>query len=256
VTLVLRRRTIEKNTGRILENENEVVNILKKGNMMKLNIVDLAEMSFLEQIKLMRRTNVLVGVHGAGLTHIMYTADESVLVEVHPSYRMDRHFRHLARLNGKDYLPLRSNTRETCQGTSDNVHVPLSEFNKAMDGALRLARNFDDGVSECGLVCPGAILAMDSKLDKFYPPGVTKATPPDLRFPCDGSGFAPVTETTDQFQFEPARLEPPFLPSVPPPDGLFEAPLPPPNQHEMELARSNVEKLLKQLATESLPSSI
>jgi hypothetical protein len=70
----------------------------------------------------------------------MYTADESVLVEVHPSYREDRHFRHIARLNGKNYMPVRANTRETCVGTSDNVHVPLQEFNKVVDGALRLAR--------------------------------------------------------------------------------------------------------------------
>lgn len=46
----------------------------------------------------MRSSNILVGVHGAGLMHIMYAAEEAVLVEIHPSYRQDRHFRHAARL--------------------------------------------------------------------------------------------------------------------------------------------------------------
>lgn len=51
--------------------------------------------------QLVRRSNVMVGVHGAGLMHIMYGPEEAVLVEIHPSYRLDRHFRHAARLTGK-----------------------------------------------------------------------------------------------------------------------------------------------------------
>jgi hypothetical protein len=51
VTLVLRKRTADRNTGRILENESEVVALLKRGNVMNLNVVDLSEMSFREQLK-------------------------------------------------------------------------------------------------------------------------------------------------------------------------------------------------------------
>jgi hypothetical protein len=84
-------------------NENEVVAVLKKGNMMRLNVVDTATMSYYEQLKvkccfiftcpptpvlfipfifhalysqLVRSTNVLVGIHGAGLMFIMFAAEE------------------------------------------------------------------------------------------------------------------------------------------------------------------------------------
>ena len=115
---------------------------------------------------------------------IMYAAEEAILVEIHPTYRQDRHFRHAARMTGKIYMPLRATTRETCQGSSDNVVVPISEFKQTMDGAIRIARNFDDGLSECGLTCSPTILAMDSHLDSYYKKNEKKLNKPNLRFPC------------------------------------------------------------------------
>lgn len=184
VTLILRHRSERKNVGRVMANEEEIIQVLKTGTMMKLNIVDLATLSYGEQLKLIRNSNVLVGIHGAGLMFIMFAAEEAVLVEVHPSYRQDRHFRHAARMTGKIYMPLRSLQRETCHGSSDNVHVPKDEFIRAMDGALRVARNFDDGLSECGLVCPREILALDSRLDSHYTSDFRKGRAVNTQFPC------------------------------------------------------------------------
>ena len=186
VVLTLRRRTPAKNVGRIMANEKEVIEKLEKGNMMKLSVIDQAKMSFSEQLRMIRSANVLTGVHGAGLMFIMYAAEEAVLVEVHPSYRQDRHFRHAARMTGKAYMPVRATQRESCQGSSDNVVVPLNDFALAMDGAMRLARGFDDGISECGLKCASSILAIDSRLDLFYnkQKGEEKGAPMNLRFPC------------------------------------------------------------------------
>lgn len=167
-----------------MANEDEVLNVMKSGNMMTFKAVEPAKMSFADQLKMIRSTNVMVGIHGAGLMFIMFAADEAVLVEIHPSYRQDRHFRHAARLAGKIYMPLRSRKRETCVGSSDNVFVPIDEFKLAMDGALRVARNFDDGLSECGLHCPKDILAIDNRLDAYYPPNDRKGSPLNLAFPC------------------------------------------------------------------------
>lgn len=185
VTLSLRHRTPQKNVGRVMANEEEVVSVLRKGNMMHLNVVDTSTMSYYDQLKLIRNTNVLVGVHGAGLMFIMFAAEEAVLVEIHPSYRQDRHFRHASRMTRKIYMPMRATQRESCKGSSDSVTVPIAEFETTMDGALRLARNFDDGLSECGLVCPGNILAIDNRLDPHYKSvGMTKVASLNTNFPC------------------------------------------------------------------------
>ena len=184
VTLSLRHRTAHKNVGRILANEEEVTNVLREGNMMNLNVVDFAKISYGEQLRIIRNTNVLIGVHGAGLMNIMYAAEEAVLLEIHPSYRQDRHFRHAARMTGKIYMPMRTLIREDCEGSSDNVHIQIGEFRKTVDGAIRLARSFDDGLSECGLICPSEILAIDERLNPHYKSTESKGNAVNLQFPC------------------------------------------------------------------------
>jgi hypothetical protein len=84
-------------------------------------------------------------------------------------------------------MPIRSHERETCHGTSDNVVVPIDEFYSTLDGAIRIARytvsldgirlplgkidfcrSFDDGLAECGLICPSEIMALDKKMAKYF----------------------------------------------------------------------------------------
>lgn len=115
---------------------------------------------------------------------IMFAAEEAVLVEIHPSYRQDRHFRHASRLSGKAYMPLRSRTRETCVGSSDTVFADINELRIAMDGALRLARSFGGGLAECGLRCSGDLLALDRGMDPAYKNKIKTGDGIDLSFPC------------------------------------------------------------------------
>ncbi len=184
-TMLIRNRTPAKNVGRVMKNAGEAEQVLKEGNMMTYEVVDTATMPFAKQLELIRKTSILIGVHGAGLMLILFAAEESVLLEIHPSYRQDRHFRHAARMVGHNYMPIRSRTRETCHGSSDNVVVPIAEFRAALDGAVRLARQFDAGISECGLVCPGEILALDLALSPHYAKlGMKKSPALNTRFPC------------------------------------------------------------------------
>lgn len=133
---------------------------------------------------------------------------QAILIEVHPTYRQDRHFRHASRMTGKIYMPVRATKRETCQGSSDNVFVPIDEFQRTLDGAVRIARwvsvcccgavtiwtiydiryisfcrNFDDGISECGAVCPYGILGLDKRLKDHYK-APFNSRPLNTRFPC------------------------------------------------------------------------
>ena len=99
---------------------------------------------------------------------VIFLADEAVLVEIHPSYRLDRHFRLACRMAGRQYMPLRTTQAVSCSGSSDAIPVDVKEFRAALDGAVRLARSFDDGVSECGLRCDPRVLALDKGNDGHY----------------------------------------------------------------------------------------
>lgn len=97
-------------------NENEVVNVLKQGSLVKYQVVDLGTMSFKEQlqvrtqtlprhagcrfseasrmslgltsmlllpvpgcvvaVQVMRQANIYIGIHGAGLMHAYFLAEE------------------------------------------------------------------------------------------------------------------------------------------------------------------------------------
>ena len=52
---------------------------------------------------------------------------EAVLIEIHPHYRLDRHFRLASRMAGKIYMPMRTTQRVSCQGTSDSIPVSKGE---------------------------------------------------------------------------------------------------------------------------------
>ena len=123
----------------------------------------------------------MIGVHGAGLMLILFAAEEAILLK---SILVIARQAFSPRMVGHNYMPIRSR-RETCHGSSDNVVVPIAEFREALDGAVRLARQFDTGISECGLVCPGNILALDTALNNNYAKlGMKKSSPINTRFPC------------------------------------------------------------------------
>ena len=69
------------NRGRIF-NENAVMELLRKLPETTCELVDCAELSGKEQVAKAARADIIVGMHGAGLTHIQY-AHDLVLVELH-----------------------------------------------------------------------------------------------------------------------------------------------------------------------------
>lgn len=51
-----------------------------------IRLVDFATLSFADQIRVARATDVLVGVHGAGLTHMMFMPlGAAAVVEIQPA---------------------------------------------------------------------------------------------------------------------------------------------------------------------------
>ncbi|TQB75216.1 hypothetical protein MPDQ_003469 [Monascus purpureus] len=69
-----------------------------------IKVVDFAALSFEEQLRVVRETDVLVGVHGAGLTHGMFLRPGSAMVEILPGGLEHRGFRNLARQMGHRYF--------------------------------------------------------------------------------------------------------------------------------------------------------
>ena len=64
---------IDRKEKRLLVNKEEYISNLKsKFPVVKIELVNFAAFSFAEQLRIVRCTDILVGVHGAGLTHGMF----------------------------------------------------------------------------------------------------------------------------------------------------------------------------------------
>lgn len=86
-------------------NENLLVTALQeKSKHFQVNVVDFShQMPFLEQMKIVANTDVLIGMHGAGLTHCIFLPDYGVLFEL---YNCDdaNCYQDLANLRGVKYI--------------------------------------------------------------------------------------------------------------------------------------------------------
>jgi hypothetical protein len=80
------------------------------------SLVDFEGMSPAEQLRIINQTDVLIGQHGAGLTHLLFLHDDAVLVELNDSDQRLGHFRMLSEGVGLDYREF----------LVDGLHVTLS----------------------------------------------------------------------------------------------------------------------------------
>ncbi|KAK8019122.1 hypothetical protein PG990_004260 [Apiospora arundinis] len=77
----------------------------KFGGVTDVHLIDFEGMSFREQVETARDTDVLVGMHGAGLTHAMFMEEgRGALVEIQPDRLCHWGFRNVAKMTGHAYF--------------------------------------------------------------------------------------------------------------------------------------------------------
>ena len=98
-------------TGRVarqLANENQVIEHLKKkfgeNPSIRFSAGHFEQLSLDEQLQIISRTDVLVGIHGAGLTHALFMQSNRSLVELAPpTWQSQVHFELFAAMNRLNY---------------------------------------------------------------------------------------------------------------------------------------------------------
>ncbi|XP_052796003.1 uncharacterized protein LOC128228627 [Mya arenaria] len=112
---------------RKFENEGEIISALKN-NFPEANItaIRLEGLTMLEQLSLITNTDILVGMHGAGLSHVLFLPDHAHVIELFPlSFHSDTyiHFRTFARWRNLKYLYWQ-NTEEENEFKGFYTHIP------------------------------------------------------------------------------------------------------------------------------------
>lgn len=113
ITLILRHDYVahaRNPTGKIkrkLANEGEIISHIKSAiPSTKLTAVQLEDLSMKNQVELIYHTDIMIGVHGAGLGHVTLMRPDTGLIELFPtSYFLfrNRHFEDLAGWVGVHY---------------------------------------------------------------------------------------------------------------------------------------------------------
>lgn len=119
----------------------------------KVQTIDFGAHSFGEQIRIVCGTDILVGVHGAGLTHGMFLREGSVMAEMLPETLNHKGFRNLAGLMGHSFFSLHATEvpanaspptkfkSRAEKWQTENVFVEKERFMDLMDVAIKTLYN-------------------------------------------------------------------------------------------------------------------
>lgn len=137
---------IDRKEKRLLVNKEEYISNLKsKFPAVKIELVNFAAISFAEQLKIVHRTDILVGVHGAGLTHGMFMPPGSTMVEILPPGVAHKGFRNMAKLLGHNHFSSHAIHRPDQAATGDwkydDVFLEEDRFMELMDVAIKSMYN-------------------------------------------------------------------------------------------------------------------
>ena len=107
----------------------------------EINLVNFASLPFAEQLRTIRETDILAGVHGAGLTHGIFLRPSSTMVEIMPPNFNHKGFRNLAKFSGHRYFTTHADEHAnytTPKGwQTDDVFIEQDRFNGLMNAAIK-----------------------------------------------------------------------------------------------------------------------
>ena len=119
---------------RKIANEQELESALRTRNPnFRIRSVQLEKLTFHQQLALVASSDLMVGMHGAGLTHAMFLPDRSGLVELVPGKlgAGNRHFQAIARWRGIEYERWTSQRQDEDDfQTNYKIYVPPEIIDK------------------------------------------------------------------------------------------------------------------------------
>lgn len=131
---------IDRKDNRVLLNHTEYLEDVKSSfPSITIQEVDFAAISFKEQLDILQQTDILVGVHGAGLTHAMFLPPRSTVVEIFPAQVDFRVFENLASLLDHSYFSVRSSKGSDTSSRVDWHQQPVSLDKERFTDVLGIA---------------------------------------------------------------------------------------------------------------------
>jgi hypothetical protein len=112
VTFVDRPKGSKAGGGRHMDNVAEALTsvqrlLANRAPMVEFGIFDFGGLTFVQQVARAMRTDVLIGPHGAGLTHMLWLQEHSLVIEIQKEgQRRGDYYFHMAVVTNKSFLRL------------------------------------------------------------------------------------------------------------------------------------------------------
>lgn len=132
-----------RGSRKLVDIESHVLALQSRYPHAEIRRVDPAGMPFSQQVQLARESDVLAGVHGAGLTHGLWMKARSAMVEILPEGFMHKGFRNLAGALGHDYFSAHGVQPDQGSGSwqGDDVVLDSEKLFELMDVAIKSMYN-------------------------------------------------------------------------------------------------------------------
>ena len=136
-------------TRNLVDQDQHLLEIKARLKNVELRVIDPGTLPFREQIRVIRESDVLIGVHGAGLTHSFWLRPGSALVEILPETLNHKGFRNIAGLLGQVYFSTHavsrpSNRRKRDDWHTEAVYIEKDRFVELVWLAVKSVHNHDD----------------------------------------------------------------------------------------------------------------
>lgn len=129
---------ISRNGRRKIENENELIELLKEFDFI---IIEDKERSVAEQIEIYRNASFIIGPHGASFANIIWCRPETFLYELFSKSWYPDYFLYLSSINNMRYAAYQDETSEEINGDlfkslCQDIHVSIPTLRASLEKIL------------------------------------------------------------------------------------------------------------------------
>lgn len=126
-------RTGYAGSYRGIANREEFINFLKSKNFI---ILDPSKLKFLDEIKIFKSADIVIGIYGAGLTNMIFCRKNTKVIEIKPYYTKDNLYKNMAINCNLKYSLIRStiiNKSETNRSYDGQLYVSTKKLKKLIN---------------------------------------------------------------------------------------------------------------------------
>ncbi|GAB9474016.1 hypothetical protein Gpo141_00011158 [Globisporangium polare] len=142
VTVISRRPYNGRRVQRVWTNENEILDRMR-ADYKHLNVVfqsvDFVDLTMAQQMQTVVSSDIVIGMHGAGMVNVFWTRPKTLVVEIFPRQRFRWGYRNLCQFLGCDWHEFRggSDTGPGWDANAKDKRIEYSQWKEFFDGIFR-----------------------------------------------------------------------------------------------------------------------